>query len=71
MHISPRCAVPISSADAYYLSCDIAACGPSRAMSPLKEGTQATSALGNREKSPVVCADDPHVAGIYQEVHPY
>ena len=39
MHISPRCAVPISSADAYYLSCDIAACGPSRAMSPLKEGT--------------------------------
>ena len=57
MHISPRCAVPISSAEAYYLKCDIAACGPSRAMSPLKEGTQATSALENREKSPTVCAD--------------
>ena len=61
MHISPRFAVPISSADAYNLSCDLAACGPSRAMSALKEGTQATSALGNREKSPMVCADDPHV----------
>ena len=61
MHTSPRCAVPISSAEAYYLKSDIAACGPSRAMSPLKEGTQAPSALGNREKSPMVCADDPHV----------
>ena len=60
MHISPRCAVPILSADAYYLT-NIAVCWPSHAISPLAEGTQATSALGNREKSPMVCADDPHV----------
>ena len=46
MHISPRCAVPISSAEAYYLKCDIAACGPSRAMSPLKKGTQKPSVWG-------------------------